>query len=160
MMRYVRAFIKALQMTARGETIDPTPQTPSHYEPLESWINTGLQKLARVKTTADSNGLTQDRRETMTLKLDGRETNFEQTLQMVRHNMVTEYPKLIQLDDSYTMMVVQSSNMNDQYRVGQFMLSDDLTVPEVKQALEALNEHLMNLPTIKRPDDDPVAEAT
>jgi len=154
MMRYVRAFIKALQMTARGETIDPTPKTPEHFLPLEAWIHAGLQKLALVKISADKGGLTQEKREQLALKLDGRMTSFEQTLAMVRHNMVNEYPKLIQLDDAYTMMVVQSSNMNDQYRVSQFMLSEEVTAPELKQALDDLNEHLMNLPAIERPAEE------
>lgn len=157
MMRYVRAFIKALQMTARGETIDPTPKTPQHFLPLETWINAGLQKLAQVKISADKNSITQDQREKIILRLDGRDTSLEQALGMVRHNLVNEYPKLMQLDDSYTMMVVQSSNMNDQYRVSQFILSDDITAPEIKQALEDLNEHLMNLPAIERPDADAVS---
>ncbi|GEM_PF-1078252 len=153
MMRYVRAFIKALQMTARGETIDPTPKTPQHFLPLEAWINEGLRKLAFVQITADNIGLDQDRRDHIFLKLDGHETSFKSALQMVRHNMVNEYPRLMQLDDAYTMMVVQSSNMNDQYRVSQFMMSDDIKSQEVKKALEDLNEHLMNLPSIEYPDE-------
>jgi hypothetical protein len=147
MMRIIRAFIRALQMTIRGETI-----APSHYKPLEDWVNIGLQILAIVFTTADSNSLSHEKRQQIQLKLDGHMTSLEQTLQMVRHNWVNEYPKLIQLDDPYTMMVVQSSNMNDQYRVSQFATADDIPSTEVKQALEALNQHLMNLPTIDRPD--------
>lgn len=147
MMRPIRAFVKALQMTIKGETI-----TPSHYQPLEVWIDAGLGILASVVTTADANDLSQDQRTQVKLKLDGHMTSLEQTLQMVRHNWINEYPKLIQLDDPYTMMVIQSSNMNDQYRVGRFATADEISSSEVKARLEALNEHLMNLPTIERPD--------
>jgi len=147
MMRPIRAFVKALQMTIKGETI-----TPSHYQPLEVWIDAGLGILASVVTTADANHLSQDQRTQVKLKLDGHMTSLEQTLQMVRHNWINEYPKLIQLDDPYTMMVIQSSNMNDQYRVGRFATADEISSSEVKARLEALNEHLMNLPTIERPD--------
>lgn len=148
MMRPIRAFIKALQMTIRGETIAPT-----HYKPLEAWIDVGLQTLAQVFITADASNLTQEQRQQIQLKLDGHMTSLEQSLQMVRHNWINEYPKLIQFDDPYTMMVVQSSNMNDQYRVSQFAMADDIISSEVKQALETLNDHLMNLPTIERPDN-------
>jgi len=147
-MRYVRAFVKALQMTLNGESV-----APSHYKPLEDWINVGMQQLAVIITTADANGLTLAQRQVIKLKLDGRMTSLEQTLQMVRHNFMNEYPKLIQFDDSYTMMVIQSSNMNDQYRVSQFAFADDITSPEVKLVLETLSEHLMNLPTVERPDE-------
>lgn len=152
MMRYIRAFIKALSMTLRGESIAPTPKTPAHFLPLEAWIHDGLQKLAQVTVAADTNDLTQAQREQLILKLDGRDTSFEQSLQMVRHNLINEYPKLIALDDAYTMMVIQSSNMNDQYRISRFMLSDDISTPAIQQAIEDLNDHLLNLPTINRPD--------
>lgn len=148
MMRPIRAFVKALQMTLKGETI-----TRSHYQPLEAWIDAGLGMLASVITTADANGLPQEQRTQIKLKLDGHMTSFEQTLQMVRHNWINEYPKLIRLDDPYTMMVVQSSNMNDQYRVGRFATAEEITSLEVKTSLEALNEHLMNLPTVERPEE-------
>lgn len=154
MKRYIRAFIKAMQMTARGESINPTPQTPSHYQSLEAWINNGLQILAHVITSADKDGLTLEQRENLKLRLDGRMTSLEQSLQMVRHNWVNEYPKLIQMDDTYTMTVVQSSNMNDQYRISQFAMSDEITSDIIKQTLNTLNEHLMNLPTIERPTED------
>ncbi len=148
MMRPIRAFVKALQMTINGETI-----APSHYRPLEAWLDAGLGILASVITTADANDLPHDQRTQLKLKLDGHMTSLEQTLQMVRHNWINEYPKLIQLDDPYTMMVIQSSNMNDQYRVGRFATADEITSTEVKARLEALNEHLMTLPTIERPDE-------
>ena len=147
MLRYTRVFIKALQMTIRGETI-----ASSHFKPLEDWIDEGLRLLATVTTTADAQGYGQEKRGTIQLKLDGHLTSLEQSLQMVRHNLVNEYPKLIQLDDAYTMMVVQSSNMNDQYRISQFASADEIASADVKQALERLNQHLMNLPTIERPE--------
>lgn len=148
MLRYARAFVKALQMTIKGESI-----APSYYQPLEDWIDAGLQQTAAIITRADASGLTQERRQTMKLKLDGHMTSLEQTLQMVRHNLATEYPKLIALDDPYTMMVIQSSNMNDQYRVSQFAFAEDITSPEVKSALETLSEHLTNLPAVERPEN-------
>lgn len=152
MMRYIRAFIKALTMTLRGESIAPTPKTPAHFLPLEAWIHDGLQKLAHVTVTANAHDLTPVQREQIILKLDGHNTSFEQSLQMIRHNFINEYPKLITLDDPYTMMVIQSSNMNDQYRISRFMLSDDISVPAMQQAIEDLNDHLLNMPTVNRPD--------
>ena len=148
MMRMIRAFIKALQMTLRGESI-----APSHYQPLELWIDAGLQSLASIFITADAHGLPLEKRQQIKLKLDGHMTSLEQSLQMVRHNWINEYPKLIQLDDPYTMAVIQSSNMNDQYRVSQFAMTDEVVSDEIKQALEILNQHLMNLPMIERPDN-------
>ena len=71
---------------------------------------------------------------------------------MVLHNLVNEYPRLIRLDDSYSLTVVQSSNMNDQYRVGQFAAADAISSAGLRRALDDLHEHLLNLPTIERPE--------
>ena len=91
--------------------------------------------------------------ESLELKLDGRPTSLERSLQMLRHNLVNEYPRLIRLDDPYSMTVVQSSNLNDQYRLGQFIESNLLSAPTLCQvACTDLNSHLLNLPQVERPD--------
>jgi len=129
-------------MTINGETI-----TPSYYQPLEEWIDSGLQQVAVIITTADASGLSLERRQSIKLKLDGHMTSLEQTLQMVRHNLSMEYPKLIALDDPYTMMVIQSSNMNDQYRVSQFAFAEEITsqgeicVGELERASDEPSHH-------------------
>ncbi len=144
MMRFLRAFFQALRLTLRGETL-----TPPHFRPLEDWITTGLDLADRVNAAAASERVDLS---ALQLKLDGRPTSLERSLQMVRHNLVNEYPRLIRLDDSYSMAVVQSSNMNDQYRVGQFLLASELTSETLRSALAALNTHLLNLPQIERQD--------
>lgn len=142
MMRYARAFIQALRLTLRGETL-----TPAHYRPLEAWIEAGLTKLNRAEQVAaervDLSALQ--------LKLDGRPTSLEITLKMLRHNLTEEYPRLIRLDDPHSMTVVQSSNMNDQYRIAQFAAADAVSSTALRKALEELNTHLLDLPTIETP---------
>ena len=142
MMRFLRALIQALRLTLRGETL-----TPSHFRPLEDWITTGLDLADQVDAAAASQRIDLS---ALQLKLDGRPTSLERSLQMVRHNLVNEYPRLIRLDDPYSMTVVSSINMNDQYRVGQFLLADELTSETLRSSLAALNAHLLNLPQIER----------
>lgn len=146
MMRFLRALLLALRMTLRGETL-----TPPHYRPLEAWVAEGLRLLEQVDAATASERLDLS---ALQLKLDGRPTSLERALQMARHNLVNEYPRLIRLDDPYSMMVVQSSNMNDQYRVGQFLLADELTSETLRSSLAALNAHLLNLPQIERNENE------
>ena len=73
---------------------------------------------------------------------------------MIRHNLVNEYPRLIRLDDPFSMTVVQSSNFNDQYRVSQFLAADIRFSDEFQDALAALNSHLLNLPPLDLPESD------
>lgn len=146
MIRFARAFIQALRLTLRGQ-----PLTPPHYQPLESWIATGLTLLTAAERAAEAESVDPA---VLRLKLDGRQTSLESTLQMARHNLVEEYPRLIRLDDPHSMTVVQSSNLNDQYRVGQFAAADAVAPTALKRALDDLNAHLLNLPAIQKPQFD------
>jgi len=94
MKRALRAFFRALQMTLRGESL-----APAHYRPLAAWMDGVGSQLSLVLETADEQGFAQDQRQNLRLKLDGRLTSFEQSLQMLRHNLKNEYPRLIRLND-------------------------------------------------------------
>ena len=143
MMRFLRAFREALRLTLRGET-----PTPAHFRPLAEWSGAGLQMLKAAWKTAAAEGLDLS---AIALKLDGRPTSLEQSLQMLRHNLVNEYPRLMRLDDPHSMLVVQSSNMNDQYRLSQFLAQDALESQALRSALAELEAHLRQLPPIDRP---------
>ena len=146
MMRFARAFIQALRLTLRGETL-----TPAHFRALEAWIAAGLTQLERAERAAAAERVDLA---ALRLKLDGRPTSLETTLLMLRHNLTEEYPRLIRLDDLHSMTVVQSSNMNDQYRVGQFAESDAISSAALRRALHELNAHLLKLPSIELPQSD------
>lgn len=147
MMRAARALARALYMSLRGESI-----APAHYQALEAWMDAVGSELSTVIKSADAAGFDQYRRQNLQLKLDGRLTSFEQTLEMIRHNLQNEYPRLIRLDDRYSMMVVGAINMNDQYRVGRFLEDSLIKDGPLRQALESLNERLLNLPEIAFPE--------
>ena len=143
MMRVLRAFFKALQLTLRGESL-----TPAKFRPLEIWIATGRSLLSLVIEAADAKGVGQPQRQALQLKLDGRMTSLQQTLDMLHHNFVNEYPRLIRLNDNYSMLVVQSINMNDQYRLSRFLSEDVIESQELRRAIAGLHDQLLNLPTV------------
>ena len=146
MMRFARAFIQALRLTICGESL-----TPPHFRALEGWIATSTTLLDDVERAAVAANVDNA---ALRLKLDGRQTSLETSLAMLRHNLVEEYPRLIRLDDPHSMTVVQSSNLNDQYRIGQFAAADAISSPALRRALAELNEHLQNLPAVERPLSD------
>jgi len=147
MIRFARAFIRALQLTLRGESL-----TPAHYQPLEAWSEDCLDRLATAEKLAAAEKVDMA---ALRLKLDGRMTSLETTLAMLRHNLVDEYPRLMRLDDPHSMVVIQSSNLNDQYRVAQFAAADSMTSPALRRALAELSQHLSNLPAIERRQNEP-----
>ena len=123
MLRFARAFIQALRLTLRGESL-----TPAHFRSLEAWNEAGLTKLNRAEQAAVAERVDLA---ALRLKLDGRPTSLELALQMLRHNLTEEYPRLIRLDDPHSMTVVQSSNLNDQYRIAQFAESESISSPVI-----------------------------
>ncbi len=143
-MRYIRAFFRAIQLTASGE-----PLTPPHFRVLEEWIALGLEKLDYVERVASENGLSAEQREGIQLKIDGRKITMQRILLMLRHNFQTEYPRLIKLNDDFSTIVVQSSNFNDQYRIQRLVDCEEITKPSIHAALQDLSEHLYHLPEIK-----------
>ena len=52
------------------------------------------------------------------------------------------------------MMVVQSINLNDQYRMLRFLEDGAIEPGPLRQALESLNERLLNLPQIEFPENE------
>lgn len=146
MMRLMRAILTALKMTLHGESL-----TPPHLRPLEDWLDDAMARLHDALRTAEAEGMHAEKRNAIQLKLDGRMTSLEQTLAMLRHNLVNEYPRLIQLNESQAIMVIQASNMNDQYRIGRFLTDDVIDSAELNRVLEALHAHLLALPSIEFP---------
>ena len=146
MIRFARAFMQALRLTLRGESL-----TPAHYRPLEVWMAAGLTLLHTAERAAAADDIDLAALE---LKLDGRPTSLDTTLNMLRYNLTEAYPRLIRLDDPHSMTVVQSSNMNDQYRIAQFAASDVISSEPLRRALEGLDAHLQNLPSIETPQSD------
>ncbi|MCY3978951.1 MAG: hypothetical protein OXG23_12700 [Chloroflexi bacterium] len=146
MIRFARAFIQALRLTLRGES-----HAPPHFRALEDWIATSMTLLDAAERAAAAAKVDAA---ALRLKLDGRQTSLETSLAMLRHNLLEEYPRLIRLDDPHSMTVVQSSNLNDQYRIGQFAAAAAISSPALRRALAELNEHLQNLPAVERPRPD------
>lgn len=146
MIRFARAFLQALRLTLRGES-----PTPARYRPLQAWIGDGLTMLEQAEGAAAAEGIDLA---ALQMKLDGRPTSLDTTLKMLRHNLIEEYPRLIRLDDPHSMTVVQSSNLNDQYRVAQFAESDAISSAAFRRALADLDTHLQNLPAIESVESD------
>ncbi|MCY3834661.1 MAG: hypothetical protein OXG85_16745 [Chloroflexi bacterium] len=146
MIRFARAFFQALRLTLRGESLPG-----ARYKPLETWIAQGLTLLETAEKLSVTEHVSWA---TLRLKLDGRPTSLDTTLAMLRHNLVDEYPRLMRLDDPHSLTVIQSSNLNDQYRVDQFAEADAVASPALRRALAELSQHLSNLPSIATAETD------
>lgn len=114
--RYWRAFWVALRMTLRGEVAAPPPP-----DPLETWRVETLAVLDALLRVADAAGYDAERRATLRVRIDGRDTRMETILQAVRFHLVQEYPHLMQHTGDAPRTAVYATNLNDHYAVSQLI---------------------------------------
>jgi len=147
MMRYVRAFFKTVQLTIQGKQIQPVDV---EYPSLTQWIQEGRQLVNEAFKTAETSGWSEDKRRSLQLTLDRRDTSMEVILGAVRHNLTLEYPKLLESRMQYNLTALYALNMNDQYRVAALAQVEDLP-QSVLQSVQTLADHLANIPPSNKP---------
>lgn len=141
MMRTIRAFTKALQMTLRGETVPPHPHARLH-----DWIAEGERRASIVIRVADKAGFDVAKRKAVTLKIDGRTTNANTLLEAVAFHLREEYPYLLKNFTEHSITAIYASNANDQYAIARLSEHDAPVEPAVTRALADLRAHLDAIP--------------
>ncbi|MCA9912662.1 MAG: hypothetical protein KC496_04920 [Anaerolineae bacterium] len=147
MMRYLRAFFKALQLTIQGKQFQPVDV---QYPSLTQWIHEGRQLVNEAYKLAESNGWSEEKRQSLRLTLDRRDISMEVILGSVRHNLTMEYPKLLESRMQYNLTALYALNMNDQYRVAQLAQEEELP-KNMLQSVQALADHLAQIPPSNQP---------
>jgi hypothetical protein len=141
-MRYMRAFFKALSMTLRGEK----PPAPTQREPqIIAWAGQSVLLLDQIEKAADAQGYSKATRQSAVLEIDRRELSLEMALQTIRHHALNEYPYLLNNYTRYSVMTIQAANLNDQHLVERFAQHERVPAP-VRDALRTLGEHLQAIP--------------
>ncbi len=140
--RYITAFWKALQLTLRGETLQPRDEYPE----FTIWMQQTIQLTDNIFTIADKHALDEPARKTLMLRIDKREIAMQTILAAVKHNVQREYPLLLASRVEHFAGAIQALNHNDCYRISQ--LGQTLgAYPQVQQAVQRLETHLLALPT-------------
>lgn len=140
-MKPLRAFWLALRFTLRGEK-PPALQHPQ----LLAWVQRLAVLVEDVYLAADQSQLDKERRQAVSLKLDGRLMSVESVLAAVRYHARQEYPSLLRSGLPYNRLGIQASNLNDHYWVSQLLDVPELQSPAVKSALLRLTAHLQTIP--------------
>lgn len=146
-MRYLRAFFKAIKLTAQGQQIQPPDL---RYPALHEWVQTGVKHSRTIITIADQHGFTGEQRKNIILHLDSRDISMETIVAAVHHNMTLEYPMLMEARIEHNLTTLYALNLNDQYRVQQLAQVEALPDP-VQQAVAALAQHLQAIPPSNSP---------
>lgn len=146
LLRYLRAFWGALRMTLRGEVYKP-PVLPQ--SPIVIWINQYALLVNAILRSANQNGVEQDRRKQITLRVDGRAMSLETALMTLKFHAEEEYPSLVRAGNGRGVQnTLYATNMNDRYWVSQMLKEAALQKPDVQKALADLDAHLDSIPRL------------
>ncbi len=140
--RYARAFIGALKMTLRGETIQP-PADP--HPNLTAWWQTTTRLTDAAFVNADNHGFPKSGRETLVLHIEGRDVSMETILKTVRFHADQEFPVLMRQGDKFGYLTMQATVMNDRFLVDKLAHAETLP-DQIKAAVAAITAHLDQLP--------------
>lgn len=138
--RYARAFLIALRMTLRGETL-PAPDAP-----LRDWIAQGLMRVEQVETLAARQQIDMAQ---VVLHLDMRDLRMSTIVGTVHHHLTQDYPLLLRTPSAQSLNLLYASNLDDHYRVSRLESAPELAGTPVQNAVAALAAHLEAVPQQK-----------
>lgn len=141
---YLRAFLTAVRMTARGEQ-PPALKAEAHFSPFFAWCAQTVALADAVIAEADARGIDTKRRAALKLRIEGRLTSFEIALAAVRFHSAQEFPYLLRHEPRYALLGLHATNLNDRFLLLRFAESGVLPA-EVTQTLQALIAHLERVP--------------
>lgn len=133
MIRYVRAFMTALQMTLRGEEIP-------HVD-MRRWLDEAARYIDTVERTASVNP------EKVVLRIEGRDVSMAHILAALRYHITEEYPYLLRHPTEHNFTAIYASNMNDQFWTMKLEAAPELQDKQTLAAVTALRQHLEAIPS-------------
>jgi hypothetical protein len=143
-VRYLRAFVQALDMTLRGEK-PPEAAISSESMRLRQWIAELSECVSFVRSAVAQQQLDMTR---IVLRVDKRDMNMKTLVDLLDYRAGTEYPDLLAHAGQSGLTVIYTSNHNDQYYVRRLLevLEASQAALPVKLAVEAVQRHLASLP--------------
>ncbi|MBZ0303544.1 MAG: hypothetical protein K8J31_27645 [Anaerolineae bacterium] len=136
--RYLRAFVIALRMTLRGESLPPGPDAP-----LREWMAQGIARLDLIDQLAAQQQIDPQQ---VVLRIDRRDISMSTILRTVRFHLTEEYPIMLRAVSEYALAAVYSNNLDDHYRVTRLEEAAALHATPLQKAVAALSAHLEAIP--------------
>lgn len=147
MLKYIRAFVKTVQLMFKGEMIEAPA---ARYPNLQAWVDEGVQLTDKVFAIAEQHDIDERARKNLTFKLNSRTISMQTILAATKHNLTMEYPMLMEAQVEHNLTTLYAMNIDDQFRVSQLAAQDELTT-SVQVAVQHLADHLQNIPSSENP---------
>ncbi len=137
-IRMMRAFVRALRLTLRGEPA-PIAALRASQPAFSDWALRVIAACDAVDRAAHAARLSTD---ALIIHADGRDHTMTVILKGVRFHVSEEYPYMLRGGDRFAPLAVNASNLNDRFLVSRLRqhAPDALGVPldTLSAALEAL----------------------
>jgi hypothetical protein len=144
LLRYIRAFIRALMLTVRGQK-PPSLEAEEQYTDLLAWCR---EIVARVDATnAAAMDAIGTNPQLIKMHIEGRDVTLKHTLDVLRYHAAREYPHLIRSRTPHAILAIQALNVNDRFLVVRLSEYEGLA-DRVKSALDTLADHLTQIPKL------------
>lgn len=138
--RYLRAFMKALSLTLRGEKL-PEDSVSRQMTLLRQWTAVLAERVTVIQEVAAKGSFDMQQ---VVVQIDKRNMTMKTIVDLLEYRAHTEYPNLLNAAGKSGWAVIYTSNHNDVYYVDR--LFEVLDESPVKQAVEAVKAHLETLP--------------
>jgi len=141
LIKYTRAFWKTLVMLLRGQSVPENANMP-----YRRWSERTVALVTAFFAVADKLGITQEKRESLKLKIDGREVSLQVVLKAIAYHSREEYSYLLKnlIENSITTII--ATNTNDEYALSRFIEAKLIENEAVAGALIAIHKHLEQIP--------------
>jgi hypothetical protein len=140
-LRYIRAFIRALLLTLRGQK-PPSLEAEAQHADLLAWCRETIERVDTVSAAIASDGTNP---QSVTMHIEGRDVTLKHTLDVLRYHAAREYPHLIRSQERHAILAIQALNLNDRFLVMRLCEYEGLP-GSIKTAMDALIQHLTQIP--------------
>lgn len=144
-MKIIRAFLKALWLTATGQRVTASPM-----QALRAWAAKAAELATAALETGDASGFDGTARAALTLSVEGRRISVETVLQTVRFHAEREYPHILDRNNSGDTAAIYASNINDRFLTSRVF--DALEAGPFREAVGQLFSHLEAIPSLEAPE--------
>jgi hypothetical protein len=141
LIKYTRVFWKTLVMLVRGQSVPESANMP-----YRRWSERNVALVTAFFAVADKSGMTQDKRESLKLKIDGREVSLQLILKTIAYHSREEYAYLLKNLTENSITTIVATNINDEYALSRFIDAKLIENEEVIGALITIHKHIGQIP--------------
>lgn len=140
-VKYIRGLWKTFTLLLRGGKLPE--EANIHYR---LWTERTAALVTAVFSASDKVGISENKRNDLKVKVDGREISLQTTLKGVAYHAKEEYAYLLKHLTENSLTTIHATNLNDEYALSRFIESGLIYEDSILVMLRNLHNHLKQVP--------------